>query len=67
MPEQILGTNMWQLFDNEFVEGAGGRIDGPTVLRIHLFDNHKMMFVQSGNKKIELPGENFELQVKTKS
>lgn len=28
---------MWELFDDEFVEGIGGRVDGPTFVRVSEF------------------------------
>ncbi|MGB9911147.1 MAG: hypothetical protein ACPLKP_00930 [Microgenomates group bacterium] len=57
-PEQIPGTNMWALSEGEYVEGEGGKVVGPAVVRVEEFETNEgiLSLVQSGEQKIQLLG-----------
>ena len=65
-PEQIDNSNMWQLLEGEYVQGAGGRIDGPAIVRIHEYLEQNLLLVQFGGKKVQVKSLNFPAAVKTK-
>lgn len=54
-PENFIG-NMWKIPDDEYIEGIGGRIDGPKIVRITTYSNPPAILVQSGKLKVEIQG-----------
>ena len=63
-PRHISGT-LWELLDGEFVEGPGGRIDGPYPVRIQEFEHRGRRFysVQGKERKVQVEGPDFESTV----
>ena len=56
MPPEHLSSNMWKIPDGEYVEGIGGRIDGPKIVRITTYSDPPAILVQSGKLKVEIQG-----------
>lgn len=59
MPPDHIASNFWELREGETVEGAGGVIKGPKIVRVHEFDNGKVL-VQSGPISIEVAESYFK-------
>jgi len=49
------------------VEGAGGVIKGPKIVRVHEFPDQKKLLVQAGPVSVEVDGTDFEAAVKNPS
>lgn len=58
-PKEIIGTNMWELFPGELIEGKGGEIRGPAIVRVEEieFGGETLTLVQLGHQKIEVVGK----------
>jgi len=67
MPPDHLASNFWELREGETVEGAGGVIKGPKIVRVHEFPDQKKLLVQAGPVSVEVDGTDFEAAVKNPS
>jgi hypothetical protein len=64
-PEKISGSNIWQLFTDEYLEGVNGKIEGPQRVRVFEFDGMDGLLIQTENdRKVEVEGTDFESVVK---
>jgi len=58
---------MWKLLPGEYVNGPGGLIEGPKIVRVWEYPDEQKLLVQSGSLKVEVEGSDFSLAVKSKS
>lgn len=67
MPPDHINSNLWELREGETVEGAGGVIKGPKIVRVHEFPDQGKLSVQAGPISVEVDGSDFEAAVKSAS
>lgn len=65
MPPDHIDSNLWELHEGETVEGPGGVIKGPKIVRVHEFPEVKKLSVQAGAVSVEVDGLDFKAAVKS--
>lgn len=67
MPPEHIDGDLWELSKGETVEGTGGVIKGPKIVRVHEFPEVGKLSVQAGPVSIEVDGLDFKAAVKNTS